>query len=150
MIYTMMHGKLHRATITEANLNYMGSITIDADLLDAAGILPGERVQICNNNNGAALKLIPLRENAAAVLFALMVQPPVTPDRRHCHHHRLYPNGRKRSPLLYAQGRHARRRKSAAKKPRDGKRTGGGRLMLDKLIRWSTRYMAVGVMIAGF
>ena len=53
MIYTMMHGKLHRATITEANLNYMGSITIDADLVDAAGILPGERVQICNNNNGA-------------------------------------------------------------------------------------------------
>ena len=56
MIYTMMHGKLHRATITEANLNYMGSITIDADLLDAAGILPGERVQICNNNNGARIE----------------------------------------------------------------------------------------------
>jgi aspartate 1-decarboxylase len=56
MIYTMMHGKLHRATVTEANLNYMGSITIDADLLDAAGILPGERVQICNNNNGARIE----------------------------------------------------------------------------------------------
>ncbi|WP_337511134.1 aspartate 1-decarboxylase [Acidaminococcus intestini] len=56
MIYTMMHGKLHRATITEANLNYMGSITIDADLVDAAGILPGERVQICNNNNGARIE----------------------------------------------------------------------------------------------
>ena len=57
MMYTMMHGKIHRATVTEANLEYMGSITIDEDLMDAAGILPGERVQICNNNNGARLEL---------------------------------------------------------------------------------------------
>ena len=56
MMYTMMHGKIHRATVTEANLEYMGSITIDEDLMDAAGILPGERVQICNNNNGARLE----------------------------------------------------------------------------------------------
>lgn len=56
MIYTMMHGKIHRATITEANLEYVGSITIDEDLLDAAGILPGEKVQIVNNNNGARLE----------------------------------------------------------------------------------------------
>ena len=53
MQYTMMHGKIHRATVTEANLEYVGSITIDEDLLDAAGILPGEKVQIVNNNNGA-------------------------------------------------------------------------------------------------
>ena len=56
MTYTMMHGKIHRATVTEANLNYVGSITIDEDLLDAAGILPGEKVQIVNNNNGARLE----------------------------------------------------------------------------------------------
>lgn len=56
MIYTLMHGKIHRATVTEANLNYVGSITIDEDLLDAAGILPGEKVQIVNNNNGARLE----------------------------------------------------------------------------------------------
>lgn len=56
MTYTMMHGKIHRATVTEANLKYMGSITIDEDLMDAASILPGERVQICNNNNGARLE----------------------------------------------------------------------------------------------
>lgn len=56
MIYTMMHGKIHRATVTEANINYVGSITIDEDLLDAAGILPGEKVQIVNNNNGARLE----------------------------------------------------------------------------------------------
>ena len=42
--------------ITEANLEYVGSITIDEDLLDAAGILPGEKVQIVNNNNGARLE----------------------------------------------------------------------------------------------
>ncbi len=56
MIYTMMHGKIHRATITEANLEYVGSITIDEDLLEASGILPGEKVQIVNNNNGARLE----------------------------------------------------------------------------------------------
>ncbi|MGN0894144.1 MAG: aspartate 1-decarboxylase [Succinivibrio sp.] len=56
MIYTMMHGKIHRATVTQANLNYVGSVTIDQDLLDASGILPGEKVQIVNNNNGARLE----------------------------------------------------------------------------------------------
>ena len=56
MLVTMFHGKIHRATVTEANLSYMGSITIDQDLMDAAGILPGELVQIVNNNNGARLE----------------------------------------------------------------------------------------------
>lgn len=79
MIYTMMHGKLHRATITEANLNYMGSITIDADLLDAAASFPANASRSATIITAPALKPIPLRENAAAVLFALMVQPPVTP-----------------------------------------------------------------------
>lgn len=48
----MLKSKIHRATVTEANLNYIGSITIDRDLMDAAGILPGERVYIVDNNNG--------------------------------------------------------------------------------------------------
>lgn len=56
MILTMFKSKLHRATVTEANLNYVGSVTIDKDLLDAAGILVGEKVQIVNNNNGARLE----------------------------------------------------------------------------------------------
>lgn len=56
MLYNMFHGKIHRATVTEANLEYMGSITIDADLLQMAGILPGERVQIVDNNNGNRLE----------------------------------------------------------------------------------------------
>ena len=56
MLYTMFHGKIHRAVVTQARLDYMGSITIDDDLLDAAGILPGEKVQIVNNNNGERLE----------------------------------------------------------------------------------------------
>jgi aspartate 1-decarboxylase len=52
----MMNGKIHRATVTEANLNYVGSITIDEDLLDAVGMVANERVQIVNNNNGARLE----------------------------------------------------------------------------------------------
>lgn len=56
MMLNMFKGKIHRATVTEADLNYVGSITIDKILLDAAGILPGERVQIVNNNNGARLE----------------------------------------------------------------------------------------------
>ena len=56
MLYNMFHGEIHRATVTEANLEYMGSITIDENLLEMAGILPGERVQIVNNNNGERLE----------------------------------------------------------------------------------------------
>lgn len=48
----MMMSKIHRVTVTEANLNYIGSITIDSALLEAAGILAGQRVWIVNNNNG--------------------------------------------------------------------------------------------------
>ena len=50
---TMCIGKIHRATVTEADLSYVGSITIDKTLLDAAGILPYEQVQVVNCNNGA-------------------------------------------------------------------------------------------------
>ena len=52
MFRTMLGGKIHRATVTEADLNYVGSITVDQDLLDAAGILVNEKVAIANNNNG--------------------------------------------------------------------------------------------------
>ena len=52
MLIEMMCSKIHRVTVTEANLNYIGSITIDTALLEAAGILPGQRVWIVNNNNG--------------------------------------------------------------------------------------------------
>ena len=53
MFRMMMNSKIHRATVTQADLNYVGSITIDQDILDAVGMLPNEKVHIVNNNNGA-------------------------------------------------------------------------------------------------
>ena len=56
MLRTMFHAKIHRATVTEANLHYVGSVTVDQDLLDAADILPGEMVSIVDITNGARLE----------------------------------------------------------------------------------------------
>lgn len=53
MIIEVLKSKLHRVKVTQAELNYVGSITIDEDLIDAANIIPNEKVQIVNNNNGA-------------------------------------------------------------------------------------------------
>lgn len=52
MMIEVLKSKIHCVTVTEANLNYMGSITIDEDLLDAANMIAGEKVQIVDNNNG--------------------------------------------------------------------------------------------------
>ena len=56
MIIEVVKSKLHRVTVTEANLNYIGSITIDEDLMDAVNLIEGEKVQIVNNNNGERLE----------------------------------------------------------------------------------------------
>ncbi len=56
MIIEVVKSKLHRVTVTEANLNYIGSITIDEDLMDAVNLIEGEKVQIVNNNNGARIE----------------------------------------------------------------------------------------------
>jgi aspartate 1-decarboxylase len=56
MLRTMCKGKIHRATVTQANLNYVGSITIDQDLLEAADIYPYEKVQVVNITNGSRLE----------------------------------------------------------------------------------------------
>lgn len=56
MFRTMMNAKIHRARVTEANLNYVGSVTIDENIMDAVGILANEKVAIVNNNNGARLE----------------------------------------------------------------------------------------------
>ena len=55
-LLNILKSKIHRVTITEANLDYIGSITIDEDLMDAANIYAGERVQVVDNNNGARLE----------------------------------------------------------------------------------------------
>jgi aspartate 1-decarboxylase len=81
MFRTMMNGKIHRATVTEANLNYVGSITIDEELLDAAGMMANEKVQIVNNNNGARLEtyIIPGERGSGVICLngaaARLVQP---------------------------------------------------------------------------
>jgi aspartate 1-decarboxylase len=65
----MMNGKIHRATVTEANLNYVGSITIDEDIIDAVGMAANEKVQIVNNNNGARLEtyIIPGKRGSGVI-----------------------------------------------------------------------------------
>ncbi|MFH2137062.1 MAG: aspartate 1-decarboxylase [Candidatus Omnitrophota bacterium] len=56
MLRIICKSKIHRATVTDANLQYMGSITIDKDLLEAADIYPNERVQVVNLNNGSRVE----------------------------------------------------------------------------------------------
>lgn len=81
MLRTMFKSKIHRATVTEANLNYVGSITVDEALLEAADMLPYEQVQVVNVNNGARLEtyLIPGPRNSGVVCLngaaARLVQP---------------------------------------------------------------------------
>ncbi|MBR1395914.1 MAG: aspartate 1-decarboxylase [Selenomonadaceae bacterium] len=81
MLLHMLKGKIHCATVTEANLNYMGSITIDEALMEAAGILPNERVQVVDNNSGARLEtyvIVGERDSGVVCLngaAARLVQP---------------------------------------------------------------------------
>src|ERR671929_1958720 len=56
MLRTMLKSKIHRATVTQADLHYVGSVTIDRDLMDAADLLPGEQVAIVDVDNGARLE----------------------------------------------------------------------------------------------
>ncbi|ADU30167.1 aspartate 1-decarboxylase [Evansella cellulosilytica] len=81
MYRQMMSGKLHRATVTEANLNYVGSITIDEELMDTVGILENEKVQVVNNNNGERLETYVIRGKKGSKTICLngaaarLVQP---------------------------------------------------------------------------
>lgn len=81
MYRTMMKSKIHRATVTEANLNYVGSITIDEELMEASDLLENEQVQIVNNNNGARLEtyVIPGPRGSGVICLngaaARLVQP---------------------------------------------------------------------------
>ena len=56
MLIQLMRSKLHRLTVTQADLNYIGSISLDPDLIEAAGLYEGERVQIVNINNGERIE----------------------------------------------------------------------------------------------
>ncbi|MFC5531788.1 aspartate 1-decarboxylase [Cohnella yongneupensis] len=105
MFRQMMKAKIHRATVTEANLNYVGSITIDQDLLEMVDILPDEKVQIVNNNNGARFETytIPGPRGSGVICLngaaARLVQPGdqviiisygyMTDEEAHKHHPRV-------------------------------------------------------------
>lgn len=69
MYITMMKSKIHRASVTDANLNYVGSITLDQDLMEVSDIIENEKVQIVNNNNGKRFEtyVIPGRRGSGTV-----------------------------------------------------------------------------------
>jgi aspartate 1-decarboxylase len=71
MMIQRFKSKIHRATITQADLNYVGSITIDEDLLDAANLIEGERVQIVNNNNGERLETYTIKGERGSGVICL-------------------------------------------------------------------------------
>ncbi|HEX9017403.1 MAG TPA: aspartate 1-decarboxylase [Chloroflexota bacterium] len=71
MLRTMLKGKIHRATVTGADLNYVGSITIDSRLLDAADILPFELVQVVDITNGARLETYAIPAEAGSGVIQL-------------------------------------------------------------------------------
>ena len=71
MMIEVLKSKLHCATVTEANLNYMGSITIDEDLMDAANLIAGEKVQIVNNNNGERFETYIIKGKRGSGCFCL-------------------------------------------------------------------------------
>lgn len=81
MFITMFKSKIHRATVTEANLNYVGSVTIDEELLEAADILSNEKVQIVNINNGARFETYTIKGPRGSGIICLngaaarLVQP---------------------------------------------------------------------------
>jgi aspartate 1-decarboxylase len=81
MFVTVVKSKIHRVSVTEANLNYIGSITIDQELMDASNIIANEKVAIVNNNNGARFEtyVIPGERGSGVICLngaaARLVQP---------------------------------------------------------------------------
>lgn len=71
MFVTLCKSKIHRATVTEANLNYIGSITIASDLMEAAGLISHERVQVLNLTNGARLETYVIPGDAGSGVICL-------------------------------------------------------------------------------
>jgi len=71
MIIQVLKSKIHRAKVTQAELNYVGSITIDEDLLDAANIIANEKVQIVNNNNGARFETYVIKGERGSGILCL-------------------------------------------------------------------------------
>lgn len=77
MMIEVLKSKIHCARVTEANLNYMGSITIDEDLMDAANMIAGEKVYIADNNNGERFETYIIKGERGSGKICLMVRRPV-------------------------------------------------------------------------
>ena len=104
MLVELLKSKIHRVTVTEANLSYIGSITIDTDLIEAANILPGEKVQIVNNNNGARLETYVIAgERGSGVICLNGAAARLVPAWRYCDHHGLCLDDLRRSTGLQAR-----------------------------------------------
>lgn len=71
MVLQIFKSKIHRVAVTEANLNYVGSITIDEDLMDAANIIANEKVQIVNNNNGERIETYVIKGERGSGIICL-------------------------------------------------------------------------------
>ncbi|MGB9812021.1 MAG: aspartate 1-decarboxylase [Thermovenabulum sp.] len=71
MLIEVLKSKIHRATVTEANLNYIGSITIDEDLMQASGILENEKVQVVNLNNGERFETYVIKGEKGSGIISL-------------------------------------------------------------------------------
>lgn len=78
MMRTMFKSKIHRATVTQADLHYVGSVTVDAELMEAADLLPGELVHIVDIDNGARLETYVIEGSAARVSSASTAPPPTS------------------------------------------------------------------------
>ncbi len=71
MVIEILKSKIHRVKVTQAELNYVGSITIDEELLEAANIIPNEKVQIVNNNNGARFETYVIKGERGSGIICL-------------------------------------------------------------------------------
>ena len=91
MFIEVVKSKIHRVTVTQANLNYIGSITIDEDLMDAANIIANEKVSIVNNNNGERFET-----------YVIKGRRPKSTTGRHRHHYGLCSNDSRRGKKFYA------------------------------------------------
>ena len=103
MLINVMRAKLHRLTVTQADLNYIGSISLDPDLIEAAGLVEGERVQIVNINNGERIETYVITGEAWHRPGLLeRSRGPSRPAWRCGHRHRVRHDDRGRSPNVQA------------------------------------------------
>ena len=79
---SLLRSKIHLATVTEANLDYVGSITIDRDLMDAVGLWPGEKVLVSSHTSGARLETYVIEAPPAARAPSASTEPPPTLSKR--------------------------------------------------------------------